>query len=109
MRINIDKNVVEFIPENQQETASLEVLWRMVLDCAGGNNKSLSPIGEYVPQKENLARFVIEGAASGKTVFSEMVSEAECTYLCTICNKYIHIHVGQAVPYCCGRLMEPVD
>lgn len=61
MRIRIDRNVVEFVPENLQETAAMETLWRVVVDCLRENRK-LVPIGEYVPTKENLARFTIEGA-----------------------------------------------
>lgn len=61
MRIKIDRNVVEFVPENLQETAAMETLWRVVVDCLRENRK-LVPIGEYVPTKENLARFTIEGA-----------------------------------------------
>ena len=66
MQINIDKNVVEFTPENKAETASMEVLWRVIIDCIK-ESKKLVPIGEYVPSKQNLARFVIEGTPGGKT------------------------------------------
>lgn len=48
MRITIDRNVVEFVPENLQETAAMETLWRVVVDCLRENRK-LVPIGEYVP------------------------------------------------------------
>jgi len=60
MHINIDRNVVEFFPETSSETATMEVLWRVIVDCIK-ENKKLVPIGEYIPSKENLARFVIEG------------------------------------------------
>jgi hypothetical protein len=60
MKIAIDKNVVEFITESPQESADMEVLWRMLVDCLA-DNKRMEPIGEYLPAKSNVARFVIEG------------------------------------------------
>ena len=65
MKISIDRNVVEFIPENNQETSSMETLWRVIVDCMK-ENKKMVPIGEYIPVKENLARFVIEGVPGGR-------------------------------------------
>ena len=81
MKIHIDKNVVEFLPENEQETASLETLWRVVVDCAA-DNKRMTAIGEYVPMKENLARFVIEGVP-GVTTFTGDTAVEPCTVICT--------------------------
>lgn len=60
MKIDIEKDVVEFVPESGQETVQLEKLWNLIVDCAKFNKK-LVPIGEYVPLKSNLARFAIEG------------------------------------------------
>ena len=60
MKIQVEKNVVEITPENDQETAQLQKLWNTIVDCVKFNKK-LVPIGEYVPQKSNLARFAIEG------------------------------------------------
>jgi hypothetical protein len=59
MKISVQKNVVEMVPENDQETKQLQALWNVVVDCVKFNKK-LVPIGEYVPQKSNLARFTIE-------------------------------------------------
>ncbi len=59
MEISVEKNVVEFKPGNAQETVAMELLWRVIVDCMR-ENKKLVPIGEYIPTKENLARFVIE-------------------------------------------------
>ncbi len=108
MQITVDKNVVEFTPENNAETASMEVLWRVIVDCIK-ENKKLVPIGEYIPSKENLARFVIEGIPGGKTQFADQVSEEDCTYYCAICNKYMNVKTGQNVALCCGRPMEAMD
>jgi len=59
MKIVIDKNVVEFTPENDNEATQLNTLWKVIVDCVG-SSKKLVPIGEYVPIKSNLARFAIE-------------------------------------------------
>lgn len=59
MKITIEKDVVEFVPESGRETAQLEKLWNLVVDCAKFNKK-LVPIGEFVPLKSSLARFAIE-------------------------------------------------
>lgn len=60
MKISVEKNVVEFVPESDQETTQLETLWNTIVDCVKFNKK-LVPIGEFVPQKSNTARFTIEG------------------------------------------------
>ena len=60
MKITIDKELVEFEPESDEETAMMETLWRLMVDCVKFNKK-LVPVGEYIPQKRNLARFVVEG------------------------------------------------
>jgi hypothetical protein len=108
MIIQIDKNVVEFLPGNPQETASMETLWRMIIDCVG-DSKSLTPIGAYIPTQENIVRFVIEGVPGGKTVLSDQVATEDSTYICDICNKYMNVASGDSVPYCCGKVMETVD
>ena len=59
MKINIEKDFVEFVPEQDEEAKNLEELWRVVVDCVKFNKK-LVPIGQYVPQANNVARFAIE-------------------------------------------------
>ena len=59
MKISVEKNVVEFVPESDQEKKQLGTLWNTIVDCAKFNKK-LVPIGEFVPQKSDLARFAIE-------------------------------------------------
>jgi len=54
-----EKNLVEFQPENDDETAALSKLWDVIVDCVKFNKK-LVPVGEYVPAKENVARFTVE-------------------------------------------------
>ena len=59
MKIRIDKELVELTPENEQETAEIENLWKLMVDCVRFNKK-LVPVGEYIPTKNNVARFAIE-------------------------------------------------
>jgi hypothetical protein len=59
MKINLDKNLVEFKPETLEEKANLEKLWNSVVDCVKFSKK-LAPIGEYKPAQSPYARFVIE-------------------------------------------------
>lgn len=59
MKISVDKNLVEFVPETDSEKQELEKVWNTVVDCAKFNKK-LSPIGEYVPARSDMARFAIE-------------------------------------------------
>ena len=59
MKITVEKNVVEFVPQNELETTQLQTLWNTIVDCVKFNKK-LVPIGEFIPQKSNLARFSIE-------------------------------------------------
>ncbi|MEW6520828.1 MAG: hypothetical protein C4531_11630 [Desulfurivibrio sp.] len=109
MKITIDRNIVELVPEKNEETASLTTLWRILLDCLG-DNKMLNPIGEYLPEKKNLARFVIEGIPGGITRrSSDQQAEADAAYYCAICNKYMNVKAGEELPLCCGRIMENMD
>ena len=108
MKITIDKNVVEFVPENAGETQSMEILWRVMVDCIK-ENKKMVPIGEYIPSKANLARFVIEGIPGGKTQWTDTAAEQDETVICMVCNKYMNVKAGQSVPLCCGRPMEAME
>ncbi len=60
MKIKIEKNLVELEPESSEETSNVEALWKLLVDCAQFNKK-LVPVGEYIPENRNLARFQIEG------------------------------------------------
>ena len=59
MKITKEKNLVEFTPESDEETKALSELWNVVVDCVKFNKK-LVPVGEFVPEKEKIARFTIE-------------------------------------------------
>ncbi len=108
MKIVVDRNVVEFTPETPQETSDMEVLWRVVVDCVK-DSKKMTPIGEYIPTKSNLARFVIEGIPGGKTEYTDNTVTSKCTVYCQVCNKYANLTSGDPVPICCGKPMENID
>ena len=59
MKIKREGNLVEFTPENDEETKALSELWNEIVDCSKFNQK-LVPTGEFVPEKEKIARFTIE-------------------------------------------------
>ncbi len=109
MKISVDRNVVEITPESAQEKASLDTLWKIIIDCYG-NNKKLVPMGQYVPGVNEFARFNIEGVKGGATVYSaDKTAPKDDTYYCGICNKYMNVKAGGAIPLCCGRDMECID
>lgn len=108
MKINVDKNIIEFHPESREETEALVQVWRRLVDCMG-TNKKITPIGEYIPEKKNTAGFFIEGEPGGVTQPSENIAPAEGTYYCSTCNKYINLKKGDAIPLCCGRPMELLE
>ncbi len=104
MKINIEKSVINFSPENERETIELERLWRILVGCVT-ETKKISPIGEYVPSKKNTASFYIEGDVAydaGKALDGG-------TYYCSTCNKSLTLASGDEIPLCCGRLMELID
>ena len=59
MKITINDNIVEFFPEKPEETKGLEKLWTTIVEC-NHDSKKLTPIGEYIPVKEDRAAFTIE-------------------------------------------------
>lgn len=112
MKISIEKDVIEFIPETQEETNSLETLWRILVDCAT-YNKKIVPIGEFIPSiGKNVAKFYIESqspkeSATTTTPKDETVEEIDLH--CAFCNKYLRVKKGSKIPLCCGIPMEIID
>jgi hypothetical protein len=107
MQIDIKKNLVELTPQNPEEKAKLLTLWRLMVDCVRFNKK-LVPVGEYIPEKNNFARFAIEGQ-TGESTYPEVIVEEDCTCYCQTCNKYVNLKKGDRIPPCCGKLMEVLD
>lgn len=108
MKINIEKRLVEFTPENSDEEKKLEALWKMMVDCVRFNKK-LVPIGEYIAKKDQFARFVIEGEKNSTYDYPEVYTDKDCRAYCQTCNKYVVLKNGDMIPPCCGKLMEVFD
>jgi hypothetical protein len=109
MKITIEKNLVQVCPENENETADVERLWRMLVDCNGQSLK-LAPVGEYVPTKENAATFYVEGLEADASAPAEgVVMDHDGRVCCFVCNKFIDLKKGDRSPLCCGKPMEVMD
>ncbi len=111
MKLNIEKLFVEFTPESAEETARLEALWKLLVDCVRFNKK-LVPMGEYQPQTDGkkTARFAIEGITDSKNEdYPEVYVETDCSCYCQTCNKYVNLKTKERIPPCCGKLMEVLD
>jgi len=109
MKINIEKNLVEFTPVDADEIKKIEMLWKMLVDCVRFNKK-LVPVGEYIPQKNEFARFVIESEKnSSSDTYPEVYADNDCRAYCQTCNKYVELKQGDQIPPCCGKLMEILD
>ncbi len=109
MKIDLDKNLVEFTPENADEEAKLEALWKIMVDCVRFNKKMV-PVGEYVPAKSALARFVIEGMDKEEArEYADVRAKTDCKAYCHTCNKYVDLKKGDRVPPCCSKIMEILD
>ncbi len=111
MKIDIQKNLVEFTPETSDEKTKLEALWKTIVDCVRFNKK-LVPVGQYVAAADDFARFAIEGPDSDKASgdgFPEAYADRDCRAYCQTCNKYVELKKGDRIPPCCGKLMEVLD
>lgn len=109
MKIRIDKDVVTFTPEHAAEQAELEALWIKMGNCIG-ENKSLQPIGTFIPAENKTASFHIAGLSEAeKNTIPEIRAPYDTDVYCVTCNKTVHVKAGEVVPFCCGRLMEILD
>ena len=99
MKIRIDKDIVEIIPEHASEAAELEALWIKMGNCTGGT-KRLEPMGTYMKAEDKSAKFHIEGLTAEEV-------KAQPTVLAPYDTE--HIKAGEPIPVCCGRLMEILD
>lgn len=105
MRIIVDKSVIEFNPESENETAQLSQVWNLLVDCVKFNKK-IVPIGEFIPGQSTKARFVVEGEIDAD---APVYAPQDTTVYCQTCNKYFLVKKGDQIPLCCGRVMESLD
>ena len=109
MKIRIDKDIVEMIPENAAEKAELEALWIKMGNCLGGT-KYLQPIGTFQPSEDRAAQFHIEGLTQQEAnAVPEVRAPYDTDVYCVTCNKTVHVKAGEVIPFCCGRMMEILD
>ena len=109
MKIRIEKDIVTFTPEHAAEAAELEALWIKMGNCVG-DNKSLQPIGVYIPSENKTAAFHSVGLSEGeKNAIPEIHAPYDTDVYCVTCNKTVHVKAGEVVPFCCGRMMEILD
>jgi hypothetical protein len=59
VKIFQEEGLIKFIPDSDDETQALSMLWQVLIDCVKFNKK-LVPVGEYVPFQKNEAHFTIE-------------------------------------------------
>ncbi len=109
MKIRIDKDIVEIIPEHASEAAELEALWIKMGNCTGGT-KRLGAHGDLYEGGGQSAKFHIEGLTAEEVKAQPTVlAPYDTDVYCYICNRTEHIKAGQPIPVCCGRLMEILD
>ena len=109
MKIRIDKDIVTFTPENAAETTELEALWVKMGNCVG-DNKSLEPMGVYIPSENKTATVHIAGLnEQEKASVPEVRAPYDTDVYCVTCNKTVQVKAGEVIPFCCGRLMEILD
>ena len=105
MRIVREKRTIQIVPESDVETKDLQILYNTLVDCAKFNRK-LAPVGEYIPEKENVAHFYVEGEMDDNEI---VYAPADMTVYCSTCNKFARLKKGDPIPLCCGRIMESLD
>lgn len=107
MQLQINRDVVEWVPESEAERAALEAFWLLLIpsgDCA----KRLVPQGAFPGQPGASARFRIDGLSlAEKNGLAVNRAPREQDYDCPVCGKVRRLRAGEIVPRCCGREMEP--
>ena len=77
--------------------------------CVGGN-KSLEPVGVYIPSENTTATFHITGLSKEEAnAVPEVRAPYDTDVYCVTCNKTVHVKAGEVLPFCCGKLMEILD
>ena len=109
MKIRLDRDIAEFIPENPAEATELEALWIKMGNCVG-ETKRQEPMGVYVKSEQKSAKFHIEGLTEEEAkAIPQVLAPYDTDVYCIICNRTEHVKAGEPIPFCCGRLMEILD
>jgi hypothetical protein len=75
MKIRMEKNGIEFVPENSQEKAQLGTLW---MDCVKFQ-RQLVPMGECLSPEVDFARFALRYQHGSNSTQKEWRNHAEST------------------------------
>lgn len=59
MKIEFEGTLLRFHPDNPDETAQLDRLWKMIIGCVE-EGKKLVPVGQFLPGTSASANFHIE-------------------------------------------------
>lgn len=109
MKIEIDKQIVRFVPENKQEEEALNQLWQYIVSCEGESFK-LVPLGIYAPGSSEAAQFQVEGLKLTSGAAPAGVEAREkIRYVCMECNRMEEYAPGEEPPVCCGQPMHRID
>ena len=59
MQIAVEGSQIKLIPETDHEKENLNALWQLLIRC-DADSKVLCPVGEYLPQRDEAACFVVQ-------------------------------------------------
>ena len=59
MKIALEGSQVKMIPETDHEKENLDALWKLVIRC-DEDSKVLCPVGQYLPNEDEAACFIIQ-------------------------------------------------
>ena len=107
MKIEIDKQIVRFVPETEQEAQELNQLWQYIVSCEGESHK-LVPLGIYAPGSSEAAQFQVEGLKVTSPGPPSSPGE-KIRYVCMECNRMEEYASGEEPPICCGQPMHRLD
>ncbi len=109
MKIDIEKSRVIFSPENADEKAKTEAIWKILVECVGDSRK-LVPIGAYNPKTgDKSASFHVEGIDPQENTFVEIRVDEETEVYCKTCNKLLVLQANDVIPICCGKMMAVLE
>ena len=106
MKIEINRDIAELIPETPEEWAQLEAFWLKLIP-SGGRTKGVLPLGAYPTGPEKPAQFRMEGLSLAEKHDLPVLRAPEATEAwCPVCGQVRCLQPGEIIPHCCGRRME---
>jgi len=59
MTITVEGSQIKMVPDTDHEKENLDALWKLLIRCVV-DSKVLCPVGEYLPDRDEAACFVIQ-------------------------------------------------